>query len=63
MLKFFFLDHTDHGENISVFAFMVLRSGNRARDCGNKVQRYRCDSGKELLFAYRATRSDFVFDM
>ena len=34
---------------------MVLRSGNRARDCGNKVQRYRCDSGKELLFAYRAT--------
>ena len=48
---------------ISVFAFMVLRSGNRARDCGNEVQRYRCDSGKELLFAYRATRSDFVFDM
>ncbi len=36
---------------------MVLRSGTRARDCGNEVQRYRCDSGKELLFAYRATRS------
>ena len=30
---------------------MVLRSGTRARDCGNEVQRYRCDSGKETLYS------------
>ncbi len=49
-----------------LFLFLLLWSCGQVLGqgtAGNEVQRYRCDSGKELLFAYRATRSDFVFDM